>query len=221
MTKIFPVFNLPFFSLPFSIIVISFLYFLILRVKPGRLALTPYQYYSPEVNLYTFRGNVDRNTGISFFPLHLPFWGEWAVSQGYDGKFTHKGEWSSALDFVITDDLGMTHGEASVSCENFYCYFKPVIAPADGVVAEITDHIDDNEPGKVNSVQNWGNTIVIKHLNNLYTQLSHLRAGTFRVRSLDCVAIRAVLRSRIFTSRFSLRLSRELGRLSILFHIIL
>ena len=187
MTKIFPVFNLPFFSLPFSIIVISFIYFLILRVKQEKLVLTPYQYYSPEVNLYTFRGNVDRNTGISFFPLHLPFWGEWTVSQGYDGKFTHRGEWSSALDFVITDDHGMTHGESSVSCENFYCYYKPVIAPADGVVAEITDHIDDNEPGKVNSVQNWGNTIVIKHLNNLYTQLSHLRAGAFRVKKGDFV----------------------------------
>ena len=26
------------------------------------------------------------------------------VSQGHDGKFTHKGEWSNAFDFMLLDE---------------------------------------------------------------------------------------------------------------------
>lgn len=187
MSKVFGVFGIPFFSLPFSIIVISFLYFLQQRTRQGKLILTPFQYYSPEVNLYTFRGNTDRNTGAAYLPFHLPFWGEWTVSQGYNGKYTHTGEWSKALDFVITDESGSTHNGSSVACEDYYCYNKPVLAPADGIVATIIDNIEDNEPGKVNTVNNWGNTIIIRHSDNLYSQLSHMRAGTFRVKKGDYV----------------------------------
>jgi urea transporter/murein DD-endopeptidase MepM/ murein hydrolase activator NlpD len=186
MTKLMPA-GVPFFSLPFSIVVILFVYFLVLRVKPGKMALTPFQYYSPETNLYTFKGNTDRGTGYLYFPLYLPFWGEWKVSQGYDGKHTHKGEWGQAVDFVLTDEAGNTHGTSSSSCEDYFCYNKPVLAPADGYVAELADNIDDNEPGKVNLVQNWGNTIIISHAQNLYTQLSHIKPGSFRVKKGDFV----------------------------------
>lgn len=187
MSALMPVFHVPFFSLPFSAIIILFLYFLVLRVKPGKLILTPYQYYSPEINLYTYIGNSGRLTGTMVFPLHLPFWGEWTVNQGYDGKYTHKGEWGKALDFVLTDEAKRTFSGSGNECGDFYCYNKPVLAPADGIIAEIIDHVEDNEPGKVNSTMNWGNTIVIRHLNNLYTQMSHLRPGTFRFKTGDFV----------------------------------
>ncbi len=187
MAKLSTYIQLPFFSLPFSIVVISFVYFLILRIKPGRLVLTQIQNYSPEVNLYSYSGSVSRLKGVQYFPLYLPFWGEWFVSQGYDGKYTHKGEWGSAVDFVLVDGKNKTYDVLSNSCEDFYCYNKPVIAPADGVIAELIDYVDDNEPGKVNSNQNWGNIIIIKHLNNLYTQLSHLKTGTFKVKKGDFV----------------------------------
>lgn len=187
MSKIFGVFGIPFFSLPFSLVVISFLYFLQQRTRLGKLVLTPFQYYSPEVNLYTYRGNTDRKTGAFYLPLHLPFWGEWTVSQGYDGKYTHKGEWSKALDFVIADESGSTHNGSSAACEDYYCYNKPVLAPADGIVAGLIDNIEDNEPGKVNALQNWGNTVIIRHSDSLYSQLSHLRQGTFRVKKGDYV----------------------------------
>jgi urea transporter/murein DD-endopeptidase MepM/ murein hydrolase activator NlpD len=187
MTKIGTYVQLPFFSLPFSIVVISFIYFMILRVKPGKLILTQFQHYSPEVNLYTFNSSLDRMTGNQYFPLLLPFWGEWTVSQSYAGKFTHKGEWENAVDFVLVDEMNSTHKGNSKLTEDFYCYNKPVIAPADGTIVEIIDHIDDNEPGKVNSTHNWGNTVIIKHTNNLYTQLSHLRPGSFRLKKGDYV----------------------------------
>jgi urea transporter len=187
MKKLLGYFELPLFSLPFSIVTIMFIYFLILRVKPGKLILTQFQHFSPEINLYTYINGIDRLSGIKFFPLHLPFWGEWTVIQGNDGKHTHKGEWSKAIDAVLVDETKNTHGISSNQCENYYCYNKPIVAPADGLVADIIDNIDDNEPGKVNTIQNWGNTIIIKHLNNLYTQMSHLRSGSFKVRKGDFI----------------------------------
>jgi len=187
LTRLSTFVQLPFFSLPFSIVVISFVYFLILRVKPGKLILTQIQNYSPEINLYSYNCSIDRASGNQFFPLQLPFWGDWFVSQGYDGKFTHKGEWGSAIDFVLVDEKKKTYDSVSNSCEDFFCYNKPVISPADGVIVDIIDHIDDNEPGKVNTIQNWGNTIIIKHLDFLYSQLSHIKPGTFKVKKGDFV----------------------------------
>jgi len=179
--------QLPVFSLPFSLITILFIWFLILRVKPGSTVLTPWQQFSPEVNLYSYSTNLSRLSGSRYFPFSLPFWGEWTVSQGYDGKHTHKGEWSSALDFVLTDETKKSWDRSINQVENFYCYNKPVVAPGDGVIAEIIDNIDDNEPGKVNTLQNWGNTIVIRHQPNLYSQVSHLKAGSVKVKAGDFV----------------------------------
>jgi hypothetical protein len=126
-------------------------------------------------------------SGSRYFPLSFPFWGEWTVNQGYEGKHTHKGEWSSALDFVLIDETKKSWDNSVIRVENFYCYNKPVVAPGDGVIAELIDNIDDNEPGKVNTVQNWGNTIVIWHQNSLYSQVSHLKAGSFKVSKGDSV----------------------------------
>jgi urea transporter/murein DD-endopeptidase MepM/ murein hydrolase activator NlpD len=187
LSKLLIPLQLPLFSLPFSLITILFVYFLVLRVKPGKTVLTVLQQFSPEVNLYTHSNNLDRLSGSRYFPLCLPFWGEWTVSQGYNGKHTHKGEWSRALDFVLTDETKKSWDRSVNQVENFYCYNKPVVAPGDGIVTELIDNIDDNEPGKVNTVQNWGNTIVIKHLNTLYTQVSHLKSGSFKVKKGDFV----------------------------------
>jgi murein DD-endopeptidase MepM/ murein hydrolase activator NlpD len=179
--------HLPMFSLPFSIISILFVYFLRLRVNPGKLKTTVIQHYSPEINLYTYINNSDRLTGFSYLPLKLPFWGEWKISQGYDGKHTHKGEWKNALDSVITDEGGRQYASDPYRNENYFCYNKPVIAPADGIIAEIIDNVEDNEPGKIDTVKNWGNSVVIRHSDFLYTQMSHLLAGSIKKRKGDYV----------------------------------
>jgi urea transporter/murein DD-endopeptidase MepM/ murein hydrolase activator NlpD len=179
---------LPVFSLPFSVVVILFVYFLQLRSKSNKLVLTPFQYYSPEINLYTYNNNSkDRNYHFLYFPLYLPFWGEWTISQAHDGEHTHKGDWGKAFDFMILDDKSKSYNSNGLLCEDYYCYNKPVLAPADGFVEEIFDNIDDNEIGKINTVNNWGNTIIIRHVTGLYTQISHLKKGTFKVSKGDYV----------------------------------
>ncbi len=173
--------GVPVFSLPFCIVVILFLLVLQLRARQHKLVLTPVQYYSPEQNLYRYLNGRSRLQSRYYFHLYLPFMGEWMVSQGHDGSMTHRGEWSKAWDFVILDHEMKTYTSPGNLPEHFYCYNKPVLAPADGVVQEIIDHVEDNAIGGNNTSQNWGNSIVIRHAEGLYSKLSHLRKNSFRV----------------------------------------
>ena len=110
----------------------------------------------------------------------MPFFGKWKVWQGQNGKHTHKGEWENAWDFVITDKDQNTYKDDGHYLTDYYCYNAPVVAPADGTVVNIIDGIEDNVPGEINMEQNWGNTIVIKHSDYLFSQLSHLKQGSFQ-----------------------------------------
>ncbi len=179
--------QLPVFSLPFSFVTILFIYFLQMRTKAEMLVLTPLQLNSPEKNLYTYQNNVERLSGLYYFAVNLPFIGEWTVTQAHEGEYTHKGEWRHAFDFMITDTDGRSFKNDGFQLSDYYCYNKPVFAPADGYIELIQDNIDDNIPGQVNTVNNWGNSIVIRHLNGLYSQVSHLRKGTFKVQQGEFV----------------------------------
>jgi len=192
-TKIFATWNLPVFSLPFCITVIVMLYFFMRRVHSNKLQLTQLQYYSPELNLYQYLNGRERLQNLYYLHLYLPFIGEWTVSQGYDGNITHKGDWSKALDFVILDEELKTYASPGTKPENFYCFNKPVLACADGIVEEITDLVDDNAIGQVNTVQNWGNSIVIRHSAGLYSKLSHLKKNSVKVKRGDFVRCGDVL----------------------------
>jgi len=187
MTKLFGVVQLPVFSLPFSIVVILFLYFLMMRKTQSSLVLTPIQQYAPEINLYSYTNNKIRLSQLLYFPLHPPFWGDWIISQGHAGKFTHKGDWSNAYDFMLLDEEMKSYSSDGLTCQDYHCFNKPVLAPADGIVEEVIDHLDDNEIGNSDTINNWGNTITVRHLPGLYTQISHLRKGSIRVTKGEAV----------------------------------
>ncbi|MDB5012802.1 MAG: hypothetical protein JWQ25_1004 [Daejeonella sp.] len=187
LTNLLGIPNLPIFSMPFCIATLSFLYFFMLRVNPGKLALTPLQHYSPEVNLYQFLNGKERLQDLYYLRLNLPFMGSWTVSQGYHGGITHKDAWANALDFVIKDELGHTFSNSGNAPEHYYCFNKPVLACADGVIEEVVNHVDDNEINKVNTTQNWGNTVVIKHIGGLYSKVSHLKKSSIKVNVDDFV----------------------------------
>jgi len=181
--------GLPALSLPFCTTSLLFLYVLLLRERPGHwLVLTPVQRYSPERNLYAFSTDRVRLAHAGTVALTLPFLGTWRCTQGYaDGGPTHQGPWGQALDFMVTDAEGRTHQHAGTALADFYSYNKPVLAPADGVVEEVVQHIPDNAIGEVNLQQNWGNAVVLRHAPGLYTQLSHLRPHSVPVKPGDSV----------------------------------
>jgi urea transporter/murein DD-endopeptidase MepM/ murein hydrolase activator NlpD len=175
------VFQLHAFTLSFSVLTLLFLMFLKNRWLHHYLELVTYQYYSPEKSIYKYLIGRKRFRNAHLALVHLPFWGEWFVSQGYDGGITHLGDWGKALDFEIRDDEGKTWRGEGLQRGDYYCYDKPVVTPLDGFVQEITNNVDDNEIGEVNTRQNWGNTIIINHQNGLFSQLSHLRKDSFKV----------------------------------------
>jgi urea transporter len=182
--------GLPGLSLPFCLTSLLCLYVLLLRERVGRwLVLVPVQRYSPEANLYAHLalpgGHLAPPAAV---PMALPFLGTWRCTQGYFGPGpTHQGAWGQALDFAIADAEGCTYRGAGQALSDYYCYNKPVLAPADGIVEEVVQHLADNPIGEVNLRQNWGNTIVLRHAPGLYSQLSHLRPHSARVRPGDAV----------------------------------
>lgn len=183
LSSVFAVFFLPVYSLPFNIIVLLFLYILKFRTKnTNKLNTLFYQYNSPEKNLYAFRNASERFAHLMNIQVKLPFFGEWTVTQSYDGEYTHRDEWKHALDFEILDEEGKSYRGEGNNCKDYYCYDKAVLAPADGTIEEVTDGVADNNIGDVNLVHNWGNTIIIQHGEGLYSKLSHLKENSIIVK---------------------------------------
>jgi len=188
LSRIFALFSLPVYSLPFNLVVLLFLYALKFRIKPStHLAEVLIQHNSPEKNLYAFHNDAVRFHHHRKVPLRLPFLGQWTVSQAHDGEFTHKDEFRHAWDFVITDREEQQYRGSGDLLTDYYCFDKMVVAPADGTVELVTDRIPDNIVGEVNLKENWGNTVIIKHDEHLYTSLSHRKEGSVRVKEGDTV----------------------------------
>lgn len=175
------------FTLSFSILTLVFLNALHQRWLHKFLHLVAVQYYSAEKTIYKHLNAMDRFRFAHLRKITLPFWGEWKVSQGYEGSITHLGKWSKAIDFVVADESGKTYSEPGIRLEDYYCYDKPVLAPADGYVYEIVNYVEDNVIGEVDTNKNWGNSIVINHLDGLYSQISHIRKDSFKVAVGDYV----------------------------------
>lgn len=188
LQQLFTVFRLGVYALPFNIVVITFLYVLKIREKPGhRLIETKIQHFSPEKNLYQLHVTNDRFFSAEEIPVSLPVMGEWTVSQAYHGEHTHKGEWAHAYDLVMSGSGGEQFRGEGLTTRDYFCYEKPVVAPADGTVADLTDGIPDNLIGDNNIHRNWGNSVVISHSGHLYSQVSHLKPGSIKVRKGDTV----------------------------------
>jgi len=115
-----------------------------------------------------------------------PFSGSWTVFNGSpDPEYSHS--WNIvrqryAYDFVITDEDGRTHDGTDV--ESFYSFDEPVRAPAAGTVVRIKDgHRDYHRTSMFDPLQYRlaGNCVLIKHAENEYSFLAHLKNGSIRV----------------------------------------
>lgn len=186
--QIFLLFKISAYSLPFNAIVLMFLYALKLREqRPRGLVETPVQLGKPEKNLYLHSGNMKRFPAAFPVSAALPFFGEWKVSQAHNGEYTHKGAWRHAWDFVITNRQGLPYKNSGDLPEDYYCFNKSVLAPAGGTVEEVINNVPDNTIGDVNTKNNWGNTLIIKHNDYLYSKMSHLKYQSVEVKPGDAV----------------------------------
>lgn len=178
---IFNIIQLPIYSLPFSIIVMLVIFAMSNRLAAKGISYVTNQQYSPENNLYKFSNRVERFQKDTYHQFHLPFYGKWFISQGIDGKITHKEDWKYAWDFVVKDESGSPYSLPGTSVTDYYSFNLPVLAPAAGYVSEVVNDVEDNEIGEVNLAENWGNTVIIKHDNFLYSKISHLKKNSIRI----------------------------------------
>lgn len=185
---VFSKLSLPLFSLPFNIIVVVMVGALHMRFKAAGLQLVQLQQYRPELNHYKSIYFKKRFQSQTFYHISLPVMGEWNISQGHNGAITHKEEWQHAWDFDVRDQEGFSYRAPGQDLKDFYCYDLPVVAPSYGWVVKVFDGVADNMISDINLAQNWGNTIVIKHAEGLYSKLSHLKPHSILVKEGDYVS---------------------------------
>ena len=177
----------PLLVLPFNFIVLSTVYSLKFRKDQTDFTLLYFKPGSPEENFYYHQKRKSRFENFKYLFPELPFFGEWKVSQGFDGEYTHKDDWKYAWDFIVTDKNDSQHSNDGLRLEDYYCFSLPVTAPLDGEVVKVVSSIRDNEPSNINLQQNFGNTVVIAHLYNLYSSISHLKMDSIKVKVGDRV----------------------------------
>lgn len=181
-SKIFSGTLYPILVLPFNFIVLSSIYSLKFRKEQTDLVLLYFKPGSPEENYYYHQKRKARFENFKFIFPELPFYGEWQVSQAFDGEYTHKGDWKYAWDFVVVDEKNNQFTNNGDLPEDYYCYNLPVAAPLDGEIIKVIDGVPENEIGNVNLQKNWGNTVIIKHEYDLYSSISHLKYDSIKVK---------------------------------------
>lgn len=116
--------------------------------------------------------------------LRLPFQGDWFVFWG--GRTREQNyhviapDQRFAYDFVVRRN-GVTHEGDGSRVEQYYCWGRPILAPAGGTVAEAVDSLPDNAPGRMDPAHAAGNHVILDHGNGEYSLLAHLRRGSVAV----------------------------------------
>jgi urea transporter/murein DD-endopeptidase MepM/ murein hydrolase activator NlpD len=182
-------YGLPIFTLPFTIITLCFIYALRLTNYP--LQTMVYK-KSPEEILEHFLANRDRfiTHPVS---LSLPFNGRWNSWQGFDGEWTHKGIYQHAYDFVISDALKKTFQNQGNLLSDYYCFGLEVLSPVQGRIIRVIHSLPDNAIGSVDSVNNWGNEILIEDSRGFLVKLAHFSSHSICVIEGQIVEVGTVL----------------------------
>lgn len=128
--------------------------------------------------------------------LRLPFDGEWFVFWG--GRTLKQNQHAVAPDQRFAYDFvmvkrGSSHAGSGARNGDYLCFGQRVLAPADGVVVEAVDGIEDNLPGVMNAKAPLGNHVIIEHGNGEFSFLAHFKKGTLALRAGDSVKAGAIL----------------------------
>src|SRR6185369_11793687 len=123
--------------------------------------------------------------------LSLPFSGKWLVVWGGDTKELNQHHDAPAQKFAFdllgVDENGNTHRGDGTKNEDYLCFGRELLAPADGVVVEAIDGVRDNTPGSMNPYCLVGNCVVIQHRTNEFSVLAPFLRGSVAVKAGDRV----------------------------------
>ncbi len=182
-------YGLPIFTLPFTIVTLSFIYALNLLQFPLRTQVFK---GTPEQNLEHYLSTKDRFVENPT-ALSLPFKGRWYSWQGFDGDWTHKGIYQYAYDFVICDSESKTYLNEGKQLSDYYCFGQEVLSPVRGRVVKVIHLFPDNPVGSVDIVNNWGNEIVIEDSRGYIVKLAHFSCNSIYVVEGQWVDVGTVL----------------------------
>jgi len=182
-------YGIPGFTVPFNVITISFVYVLGVVQFPLRPRLIR---ATPEQTLDEHIADTRRHTG-TLRAIQLPFAGRWTVWQGFDGAWTHQGNWRHAFDFIITGSDGQSGHGSGARLEEYYAWHKSVMAPITGRVVKVISTLPDNPVGHVDKANPWGNLVLIWDERGFYVEISHFARDTIRVREGQWVTAGALL----------------------------
>jgi hypothetical protein len=115
----------------------------------------------------------------------VPFSGEWKISQGFDGRHTHRGLWRHAYDFLLVDPNGNSFRGEGRQLDDYHCFGIPVLAPVAGQVWRCRDDLPDNPPGEldVRAGRNFGNYVLMRTADGVFALLGHLKQGSLAVKA--------------------------------------
>ncbi|MEW6708830.1 MAG: urea transporter [Candidatus Riflebacteria bacterium] len=110
----------------------------------------------------------------------LPIAGKVTIMQSFDGHLTHKGKWKHALDFQIRENEKTFIGDPAI-LQSYFVFGKTVLSPVAGYVAAIRNDLPDNQMGKLDHINNWGNFIIIRTIEGYFIELSHFMQNSILV----------------------------------------
>jgi hypothetical protein len=175
------------------------------RLVPPNQTIFAAQWERGDLSIRLVLDEQDKVIGLWFAPpapaiplpekhetdLSLPFKGRWLVFWGGDTKQLNQHHdvpnQRFAFDLLGVDADGKTHKGDGKANEDYACFGRPILAPADGTVTDVIDGVRDNVPGSMNPYSAVGNAVVIQHREHECSVLAHLRLGTVKVKVGDQV----------------------------------
>jgi hypothetical protein len=120
--------------------------------------------------------------------LRLPFDGEWfvfwggrSIEQNYHAAVSDQ---RFAYDFVVLRD-GSSHRGDGRRESDYFCWGKPVLAPAKARVLTVERLLADNPPGVMDAANPAGNHVILDLGDGEYALLAHLKANSISVEKGD------------------------------------
>jgi urea transporter len=149
--------------LPYLLTIWSLLCCLRLREHAGSLLPTTGLFDNPEAAAASMALANARFPHRHATHVLLPTTREVTVTQGFDGRLSHRGEWKHALDLEVHDtaDNACPSG-CDDDLSRYYTQGLEVRAPGTGEIIRIIDGVADNAPGGCNFANNWGNHLILR-----------------------------------------------------------
>lgn len=149
---------------------------------PEELPPDPYAGYRPQARL-RLPVRAGETWGV--------FYGGPARWQGYESPSLAQ---RHALELVAVDAEGRTHTGEGTENAQYYCWERPVLAPAEATVVAVEQGVGDNLPRDgVDGRRPLGNHVVLDFGNGEYGVLGYLRNGSLQVQPGQRVSTGQVL----------------------------